>query len=457
MLPNFITKSFIGRFIYRGHPRSQKLKKNIGASFILKGISIIISMVNVPILLSYLDPEKYGVWLTISSIVMWVNHFNLGLGHGLRNRFAEAIAHNDTERAKGLASTTYISLSVVMFTIMILLIPIIIMLNWNKILNVQTIPNSELIQSVLFVLVMFILRFVFELITVILKADQRPAISDAYLPISSFISLVLVLLLRMLVPGGSLFLACVIIAAPPLLLLLIANFYFFKTQYRQYRPALKFFKKKYLKDISSLGIKFFVGQLAGLIMFSSHNFIISNVINPTEVTVFNIAKRLFGLPLIYFMIVLTPYWSAITEAYAKDEFSWIKSSMNKLLKLGLVFSLGIILLLILSPFLYKIWIGDRVIIPFKLSLIFAVYNIGVVFLAPFTHFINGVGKLSLGIRIVIFKIVAFLPVSIILTNKLGAMGLVFGMLIVNLMPNVFFETLQYKKIISRTATGIWNR
>ena len=131
--------------------------------------------------------------------------------------------------------------------------------------------------------------------------------------------------------------------------------------------------------------------------------------------------------------------------------------MNKLLKLGLVFSLGIILLLILSPFLYKIWIGDRVIIPFKLSLIFAVYNIGVVFLAPFTHFINGVGKLSLGIRIVIFKIVAFLPVSIVLTNKLGAMGLVLGMLIVNLMPNVFFETLQYKKIISRTATGIWNR
>ena len=456
MLSQLISNSFIGRFINKGHPRSQKLKKNIGASFILKAISIFLGLIRVPILLSYLDPEKYGVWLTISSIVMWVEHFNLGLGHGLRNRFAEAIAQNDTERAKGLVSTTYISLSVVMFIIMILLIPIIRILNWNKTLNVQTIPNSELIHSVLFVLVMFIFRFVFILITVILKADQRPAISDAYLPISSFISLVLVLLLRMLVPD-SLFLACVIIAAPPLLVLLIANFYFFKTQYHQYRPSVKFFKKKYLKDIYSLGIKFFVGQLAGLIMFSSHNFIIAKVINPTEVTVFNIAKRLFGLPLTYFLIVLTPYWSAITEAYTKDEFGWIKSNMNKLLKSGLVFSLGIILLLILSPFLYKIWIGDRVIIPFKLSLIFAIYNIGVVFLAPFTTFIKGVGKLNLGLRVVIFKVVAFLPVSIILTNKLGAMGLVLGMLIVNLIPNVFFETLQYKKIITRTATGIWNR
>lgn len=456
MLSRLISNSFIVRFINKGHPRSQKIKKNISASFILKGISIIISLINVPILLSYLNAEKYGVWLTISSIVMWVQHFDLGLGHGLRNRFAEALANKDTDRAKGLVSTAYFSMSVMMLTILIITIPLVILSNWNKILNVDTISNSELIKSVLLVLVIFILRFIFQLISVILKADQRPAISEAYLPIGSSISLFLVLLLRYFVPD-SLFIACAIIAAPQMLILALSNIYFFKTQYKKYRPSIKFFSKKYLKDIYSLGLKFFVGQLAALIMFSSHNFIIAKVINPTEVTIFNIAKRLFGLPLIYFMIILTPYWSAITEAYTKDEFGWIKSSMNKLLKLGIVISLGIVLMLIFSPFLYKIWIGNRVSIPFKLSLIFAVYNIGVVFLAPFTHFINGVGKLSLGIRVVIFKIVAFLPVSIFLTNKFGAMGLVLGMLIVNLVPNIFISTIQYKKIINRTATGIWNR
>ncbi len=72
-------------------------------------------------------------------------------------------------------------------------------------------------------------------------------------------------------------------------------------------------------DIYSLGIKFFVGQMAALIMFNSQNFILSQVVNPAEVTVFNIAKKLFGLPLMCFMIVLTPYWSAITAAYTKDE------------------------------------------------------------------------------------------------------------------------------------------
>lgn len=456
MLSKFITNSFIGRYIYRGHPRSQKLKKNIGAAFILKAISIILSLIRVPILLSYLDPEKYGVWLTISSIVMWVEHFNLGLGHGLRNRFAEAIAQKDIERAKGLVSTTYISLSAIMFIIMILLIPIIRILNWNIILNVQTIPNSELIHSILFVLVMFILRFVFILITVILKADQRPAISDAYLPISSFISLILVLILRMLVPD-SLFLACVIIAAPHSLVLLIANFYFFKKQYHQYKPSLKLFRKKYLKDIYSLGIKFFVGQIVGLILFSSSNIILANVINPEEVTVFNIAKRYFSLPLMFYLIILVPYWSAITDAYIRGELHWIRSNMQKLFKVAFLFSLVIIIMLLISPYAFKLWIGDRVVIPFKLSLIYALYNIGVMFLSPFTHFIKGVGKLSLGVRIAPFKAVIFLPAAILLSSKFGAMGLVGALLIINLLPNLFIEIMQYKKIINRKAHGIWNR
>ena len=456
MIFKLISNSFIGRFINKGHPRSQKLKKNIGASFILKGISIIISLINVPILLSYLNAEKYGVWLTISSIVMWVQHFDLGLGHGLRNRFAEALANKDIIRAKGLVSTAYISMSLLMSIILIITVPLVILSDWNKILNVESISNLELIKSVLLVLIIFIMRFVFQLISVILKADQRPAISEAYMPIGSSISLFLVLLLRYFVPD-SLFIACAIIAVPQMLILALSNVYFFRTQYKQYIPSIKFFGKKHLKDIYSLGLKFFIGQLAALIMFSSHNFIIAKVINPTEVTVFNIAKKLFGLPLTYFMIVLSPYWSAITEAYTKNEFDWIKSNMSKLLRLGLVFSIGIILLLILSPFLYKIWIGDRIIIPFKLSLIFAVYNIGVILLAPFTHFINGVGKLSLGMRVVIVKMIVFLPISIILTNKFGALGLVLGMLIVNIMPNILFTVKQYKKIITRTATGIWNK
>lgn len=451
-----ITHSLIGKFINTGHPRSVKIKKNISASFLIKGFAIALSLVRVPILLSYLEPQKYGVWLTIASIIEWIRYFDFGLGSGLRNRFAEAIAKDDHIRARKLVSTSYISLTLIMAFILAITIPLVLFLNWNRILNIDTIAKTELSYSILLVLIIFIVRFVLLLISMILRADQKPAISDSFLPISNIISLGLILILKTFTKD-SFFLACLIISLPPVLVLVGANYYFFKRKYNNLKPSLQFFDKSYLKDIYSLGIKFFIGQLGYLVLFSSSNFIISNIINPSEVTVFNIARKYFSLPIMFFLIIVTPYWSAITDAYARDEFNWIKSNMKKLQKLAFVFSFLIIIMLSLSNIAFKFWIGEAVIIPFKLSLIFAVYNITVIFLTPYTHFINGVGKLSLSIRIAIVKMFIFLPLAILLTQELGSFGLVVALIIANSLPNALVSTIQYSKIISRKAKGIWNR
>ena len=112
-------------FFTKGHPRSIKLKRNIGGSFFIKGFSIVLGLIKIPIILAYLDSEKYGVWLTIASIVMWVQQFDLGLGHGLRNKLAESFARNDKKNALGLISTAYISMTIIMISIMLISSPII--------------------------------------------------------------------------------------------------------------------------------------------------------------------------------------------------------------------------------------------------------------------------------------------------------------------------------------------
>lgn len=75
-------------FFTKGHERSIKAKKNILASFIIKGLSIAISLVLVPLTINYINPTQYGIWLTLSSIVAWFSFFDIGLTQGLRNKFA---------------------------------------------------------------------------------------------------------------------------------------------------------------------------------------------------------------------------------------------------------------------------------------------------------------------------------------------------------------------------------
>ena len=96
--------------VFSGHSRTVKAKKNIIGSTLIKGMNVVISFVMVPIVLHYLNPTKYGIWLTIDSIVGWFAFFDIGLGQGLRNKFAQAIAKKDTEKARIYVSTTYIFL-----------------------------------------------------------------------------------------------------------------------------------------------------------------------------------------------------------------------------------------------------------------------------------------------------------------------------------------------------------
>ncbi|MDQ3534529.1 MAG: hypothetical protein M3421_02770, partial [Bacteroidota bacterium] len=66
---NLIKNFFSG--VFQGHERSVKLKKNILLSFLFKIFSAISSFFLVPITLNYLEPVKYGIWLTLSSLIAW--------------------------------------------------------------------------------------------------------------------------------------------------------------------------------------------------------------------------------------------------------------------------------------------------------------------------------------------------------------------------------------------------
>ncbi len=98
-------KPIIDPLFISGNARTVRARKNIFALLILRGISLIIGFLIVPLTLHYLSPIKYGIWLTISSMVGWFTFFDIGLGNGFRNKFAEAKAKNDFELARIYVST----------------------------------------------------------------------------------------------------------------------------------------------------------------------------------------------------------------------------------------------------------------------------------------------------------------------------------------------------------------
>ena len=110
----------ITNLLNKGNGRSVLIKKNIIASMFIKGASVFISLLYVPVTLNYLNPTRYGIWMTLTSIVAWMGIFDIGLGNGLRNKLSAALAIGDKENAKKYVSTAYAMLSLIVFVILLL-------------------------------------------------------------------------------------------------------------------------------------------------------------------------------------------------------------------------------------------------------------------------------------------------------------------------------------------------
>ncbi len=53
-------------------------------SVISKGIGILTAFITVPLTLTYLGTERYGLWMTISSVIVMLGFADFGLGDGLK-------------------------------------------------------------------------------------------------------------------------------------------------------------------------------------------------------------------------------------------------------------------------------------------------------------------------------------------------------------------------------------
>lgn len=436
--------------------RTKRLNRNAIGSIAVKLSTMLVEIAKVSILLSYLSVEKYGIWLTIVSIVLWSHHFDLGLGTGLKFKLTEAIAQNDQARSKHLVSTAYTLISIIMGAVLLLLVPIVLAVDWSSLLNTPSGLNEELTYCVIIILVVFACQFILELITIVLKSYQRTAISEVFKPISNAISLVIIIILG-LFSHDSLILASLAMTIPYLVVLLAANIWYFSKQYRAICPSLSFARMSYVKDIYSLGLKFFANQFSALVVFSTANFLLSHTICPTEVSIYSTANTYYNIVVIFFTAIIVASSTPITDAYVRGDMAWIKSCMRKLF---IIASMAIVVELVLfaaSGIAFSIWVGDKIVVPHTLAIAFVVYNILALYSQQYSLFLASVGKMNLNVIISCCKIVLFIPIAVFFVKEFGAIGLVVATILINTIPNLVFGYIQTNKIISGTATGIWNK
>ena len=448
--------SLIKKFFKEGHERTIKVKKNIAISFFFKGLSIVINLAFVPLTLNYLNPTYYGVWLTIGSIAGMLNFFDIGLGNGLRNKFAESRAKGLDALAREYVSTTYAALTIISAILFISFTIIHHFINWNAVLNVPQDNNTELAKVVYIVFSFYFLQFVLSIIGTILNADQKSSINNFFNFLYTLLSFIVVYFLN-IYSQASLYYLSLALAGIPSLVFFVSSLYLFNTTYKKFSPKLEFVQIKHLKIIARLGISFFIIQLNAIILFSTGNIIITQTLSPAEVTPYNIAFKYFGVITMGYNIFVTPFWSGFTDAYHRGDKQWIKRTMKNLNLISIGIAALLFIMVIFSNYIYTLWVGTEVKVPFRLSVLMAFYVLITTWMIPFVYFMNGIGKLKLQLFLSIITCIINIPISIFfsVTMELGITGIILGPIIC-ITPYALLMPIQYDKVINNKAKGIWN-
>lgn len=435
--------------------RTFLVQKNIIASFLLKGWSGAITLLLVPITLFCLGDYQNGIWLTISSLLLWIDSFDIGLGNGLRNYLAKNLAEGNTINAKQIVSSAFYLMYLIILPIAILIFLLLNFVDPYSVLNVDKtlVPNLNQVLAVTVLVVS--VTFIFKLINSVYLALQLPAVSNLIITLGQTLTLVGIFIEKYF-GISSLMVTALIYTISPLLVYLIAYPITFYKLYPYLRPSLKSFKLSTASSLIYYGLKFFIIQIASLVLFATSNVLISNFISPEEVTPYQIAYRYFSVVLMIFTVIATPFWSATTDAYHRGDLQWISKSVKKVQIISYLLIALIIVMVLASQFVYKFWIKDMTQVTVPLTISMACYITILIYSLTYSFFLNGFGYLHMQIIMTLLAAVIFIPIAYLSCSYFGLIGMPIALCIANL-PGAIVNNIQFRLLISDKAVGIWKR
>lgn len=435
--------------------RSNQVKINALLGFLIKGVSILVSLMLVPMTIDYVSSELYGVWLTISTIVHWISFFDVGFGNGLRNKLAEALSLNNYKEGKILVSSTYCALGSIFITVGTILFIVTGYINWSSVLNVDPIYNTTLISVVRIVLCSFCFQIFLKVIQNVAQAHQMNALSSAIDTIGNIVVLCAIFILTKTTFPDLKWLAFAF-SLSPVAVLIIFSIALYSTRFKEVSPSTKYIKRDYISTVFTLGSKFFVIQIAAIVLYQTINVIISNVCGPSSVTIYNIAYKYLSVSFMAYHIIMAPIWSAFTDAYAQNDWKWMQNVYKKLLTILGLSVILIICMIVVSPFVYRIWLKDSVDIPFVITMLIGLYMVVLNFSGLHSQILNGIGIIKLELYEAVAQALAYIPIAYVMAQYFGLEGCIISLIIVTLLPTII-QVIQVRKIFNHTAHGLWNR
>lgn len=413
----------------RARERQRRAALSTVAAMFAKVVSVGTQLITIPLTLNYLGAERFGLWMTISSVVAMLAFADLGIGNGLLNAIAEANGKDDSEAIRRYISSATLILGLVSCSALGVLGLLHSLIPWAKFFNVTSpLAVAEAGPATTMFLTCFALNVPATIVQRIQLGLQMGFVANLWQGASSLSALVAVLTcvhLKLGLPW-----LVLAFAGAPILAAAANAFVFFLRTRPDLLPRLDLVTRYGIKRVMHSGLLFLTLQVVVAVTYLSDSLIIARILGAREVAVYAVPDKMFSVIPLMLSMMLIPLWPAYAEAISRGDGQWVL----KILKISVGFTVAIagtasLIFVTFGPNIIRLWVGHDVLLPPFLLAAFGIWKVLEGLGNAVSMFLNGANVVGMQVKISLFTAAAAIVLKLILIRSIGISGVLIATII----------------------------
>jgi O-antigen/teichoic acid export membrane protein len=389
---------------------------------VAKSITLVTTLVSVPLTIKYLGTERFGMWMTISSLISIIGFADLGLGSGLVSAIAHRHGQEDQLGIAELVSSAFFTLLILGLCGLAFMCAAYFVVPWPRLYSVTSnLATQEAAPATFVFVACFCASLPLTVSQRVQMALQEYWLANVWLATGNVLGLIgLVMVIH---EKAGLPLLTLAMYGSPVVATLVGALIEFGIRRPFLKPVWSNVSFSLLPSLFRTGLTFFVLQVLTMVGLGTDNLVIATIANASAVAPYAIMARYTQLMLVV-NVFLQPLWPAFGEALSRGDYMWARHALSRasawtFLIGGIIASVTVVF----GKVLVAHWIGHSVDPPNALysgvAVMIWVLSCGGVVAA----FMNNEGLVQRQVAIYFLTVVVSLTLKVIFMRKWGISGI----------------------------------
>lgn len=311
-----------------------------------------VRLVTVPLLLRYLGPERYGLWMTIASTTAYLTLLDLGTVSALTNRLTRCYAAGRIRAARAYVASATIGLSIAATIGLCVALAVIFAIDWRSAFELRSaVAAAEARPTLVVATTLGAIQLVFAAVLRLPYTMQRGALSEGYQlagNVGSLVGIITAVQAGLGLPWLALALmAGPVVAGGGVLIHLVVTAQLSAPRLSWLRHWL------IIRSLARAGGAFVVMQVAATLLFALQFPILAASHGAAAVAPYALLTQvMLGLqtPL---TVLQQPLWTRYAALRARNDMDGVRSIIRQYMGIAVIYSVitAVVLLTLVNPIL----------------------------------------------------------------------------------------------------------